>query len=81
MQETTASVLTAALASNKSEPPTSGTSGGGSPDQGSSSGAAIPSPSPSPSSEKHLQSSEAKSSVTSEMVREALVSVITFLIY
>ncbi|XP_006478858.2 plant UBX domain-containing protein 11 isoform X2 [Citrus sinensis] len=75
IQETTASVLTAALASNKSEPPTSGTSGGGSPDQGSSSGAAIPSPSP--SLEKHLQSSKAKSSVTSEMKNNTEVGVKT----
>lgn len=75
IQETTASVLTAALASNKSEPPASGTSDVGSSEQGSSSGAAIPSSSP--SLEKHLQSSEAKSSVTSEMKNNTEVGVKT----
>ncbi|KAL5849176.1 hypothetical protein ACOSQ4_007189 [Xanthoceras sorbifolium] len=61
IQETTASVLTAAFASKKSELPTSGTS-----EQGSSSGTAVLLP----ASEKHDQSSEARASVKPEIVKE-----------
>ncbi|KAJ4723171.1 plant UBX domain-containing protein 11 [Melia azedarach] len=66
IQETTATVLTAALASNKSEPPTSGTSVIGSSEQGSSSGTTVPPP----SLEKNIQASEARSLATSVMTKE-----------
>lgn len=65
MQETTATVLSAALASKKPEPPTSGTSVIGTSEQGGSSGTAVPSP----TSQKNVQSSEATSSVRSEMAK------------
>ncbi|KAJ0034094.1 hypothetical protein Pint_25702 [Pistacia integerrima] len=64
IQETTATVLSAALASKKSEPPPSETSVIGT--SGGSSGTAVPSP----TLQKNVQSSEATSSVGSEMVKE-----------
>ncbi|KAK3204541.1 hypothetical protein Dsin_018587 [Dipteronia sinensis] len=66
IQETTASVLTAALASKKSELPTSGTSVIRSSEQGSSSGTTVASP----ASEKHDQSSEARALGKPEIAKE-----------
>ncbi|XP_031274162.1 plant UBX domain-containing protein 11 [Pistacia vera] len=66
IQETTATVLSAALASKKSEPPPSETSVIGTSEQGGSSGTAVPSP----TLQKNVQSSEATSSVGSEMAKE-----------
>ncbi|KAJ4837737.1 hypothetical protein Tsubulata_041221 [Turnera subulata] len=65
IQETTATVLTAALASKKYEPSASGSSVVGTSEQGSSLGTAAPSP----STDKEMQSSEAELPVASEMIK------------
>ncbi|KAF9663271.1 hypothetical protein SADUNF_Sadunf17G0020900 [Salix dunnii] len=65
-QETTATVLTAALNSKQSEPPSSGSSDIGSSRQGSSSGTVV---SP-PSVESHTQPSELETRAASEVIEE-----------
>ncbi|KAJ6419143.1 hypothetical protein OIU84_029285 [Salix udensis] len=66
IQETTATVLTATLASKKPEPP-SGSSDIGSSGQGSSSGTVVPAP----SKERHIQPSEAGTqAAASEVIEE-----------
>lgn len=66
IQETTASVLTAALAAKKTEQLTHGGTDSNSPGQGTSSSSDVPSP----SMDKHVHSSEAKTTSNSEAVDE-----------
>lgn len=79
MQETTATVLSAALASKKSEPPTFGTSAIGTSEQLGSSGTTVPSTT-SQKNETNIQSSEATSSVVSEMAKVYFILIVTVLI-
>ncbi|KAK9289004.1 hypothetical protein L1049_017475 [Liquidambar formosana] len=66
IQETTATVLTAALASKKTDPSTSRASDIASSEEGSSSSSDVPSP----STHKHTQSSGARPLVTAEVIEE-----------
>ncbi|XP_011037025.1 PREDICTED: UBX domain-containing protein 4-like isoform X2 [Populus euphratica] len=66
IQETTATVLTAALALKKSEPPSSGSSDIGSSGQGSSSGTVVSLP----LVESHAQPSELETQAASELIEE-----------
>jgi hypothetical protein len=66
VQETTATVLTAALALKRSEPPSSGSSDIGSTGQGSSSGTVISLP----LVDSHAQPSELETQAASELIEE-----------